>query len=78
MDVFPEGGGIAVIEQIEALDDVVVLPDGALGLVPAGVGAELADDDALGRRLQGKRDKDAQAIVPFLLDQFLVDFPDWL
>ena len=52
LDVTPQHRGVDVVEQVQAADDVVELPQGPPQTVLAPVGAQLGHDHALGRGLE--------------------------
>jgi hypothetical protein len=54
------------------LDEVVVLPKGAVGSVVACIGAQLADDGALGCGFECQGHDNALDIVPFADDELLL------
>lgn len=53
LDVLAQRWGINEVEQVEAANNVVVFPEGAFGLVFAGMRAEFADNDTLRGFFQG-------------------------
>jgi hypothetical protein len=56
----------------KTLDEVVVLPKGAFGSVVACIGAQLADDGALGGGFECQGHDNALDIVPFADDELLL------
>ena len=50
LDVAAKQWGINIVKEIETADDMVILSQGASSFVFAGIGTELAHDNALGRR----------------------------
>jgi hypothetical protein len=60
-----------IVQEIKTLDDVVILPEGAFGFVVACIGAQLADDGALGCGIERQGHENALDIISFVDDELL-------
>lgn len=78
LDSSPQRWGVNVFEQVEARKDVVIFPQGLAGIIAAGVGTQLADDNGLGGGFQSQGDNDALNIVPLPDDQLFIELANGL
>ena len=69
LDVLAQRRLVDKLEQIQAADDIVILPQGCSGLVFARISAELARDDALRGGLQRQRHHDPLNPIPIIDDE---------
>ena len=74
LDILAQQRRIDEIEQIEAVNDMVVFPQRLAGLVLALIGVEFVNDDTLRRRFECQRDENALQVFPFFDDQLGVEF----
>src|SRR5262245_2639198 len=74
LHVAPQGWGIAVVEQIQRANDIVIFPQRPSRFVFASIRTEFSHDNALGGRFQDQKDQDALYVLPLFDDKLRVEF----
>ena len=67
---------VNIVEQVKAANNIIVLPQGALGSFFASIRVEFVNYDGLRSCLQGEGNNNPLDVFPFGDNQLFVDFPN--